>query len=446
VTHYGVTQIHPLALLATLGAGVFMLSSRRSQAILPFILVTCMIPVAQRVVVASLDFDMIRILILFGWARLLARNELHPPRLNEIDIAFVTWVTVSAVIYVILYATTQALVYRLGLLFDAFGVYFLLRMLLRHPGDTVRAARYLAYCAAFVATAMAIEWATGRNLFSVFGGVPAVTWVRDGRLRCQGAFSHPIMAGSFGATLVPVFVGMWFAFPHWRRLAAVGAASGSLIAVAAASSGAFLSLVGGIGAFALWPLRRNTRALRWATVLCLTVLHFAREKPVWHLIARASDLLGGEGYHRYRLFDAFVNRWDEWWLLGTKSTAHWGPGLTDTTNQYVAEGVSGGILTLAAFVVLLALAFRGIGRAARAGRRLGRPPRAHGLWCWGLGAALTAHAVAFISVSYFGQMQIVLYLLLALISAELSFAMGSRRSQRQAQVMPVPALPAVQAG
>jgi hypothetical protein len=202
-----------------------------------------------------------------------------------------------------------------------------------------------------------------------------------------------------------------------------------------------LSVVGGGIAFALWPLRRHTRALRWGFLICLIVLHFARKKPVWHLIARASDLLGGEGYHRYRLIDAFVNRFGEWWLVGTPSTEHWGPVLWDTTNQYVTEGVSGGLLTLVAFIVLLSLAFRGIGRAGSAGRRLGRTPTAHRFWCWGIGAALVAQTAGFLSVSYFGQMQIIFYLFLAMISSEYGFALSSPRHRSQRQVQPSAASP-----
>ena len=185
----------------------------------------------------------------------------------------------------------------------------------------MQAARYLAVCTAIVMVPMTIEWATGRNLFSVFGGVPAITPIRDGRLRCQGAFSHPIMAGSFGATLVPVFVGMYFAFPRRRLIAAiVGAFSGVAITLLATSSGALISLLAGVVGFALWPLRRHMRVIRWGIALALVALHFARDKPVWHLIARVGDLTGGEGYHRYRLIDAFVTNWREWFLLGTSST------------------------------------------------------------------------------------------------------------------------------
>jgi len=297
-----------------------------------------------------------------------------------------------------------------------------------------------------VAIGMSIEFVTRRNPFSIFGGVPAVVVIRDGRPRCNGAFSHPIMAGSFGAALVPVFVGMWFAFPRLRWVAQVGAISGVLITLASASSGPALALLVSLITWALWPLRRHTRALRWGLLLTATVLHFARDKPIWHLIGRASDVFGGEGYHRYRLIDAFVNHWSEWWLLGTRSTAHWGWILWDTTNQYVVEGISGGILTLAAFITVLSLAFRALGLARKAGVRMApnRQPWAQGLWCWGLGASLTGQCASFISVSYFGQLQVILYLFLAVIAAELSF-IGERHraypSKRPVQVhaaSPVP--------
>lgn len=427
----GETNIHPLALLATLAAGVFLLLARRSQAILPVLLVACLIPGVQRLVVATLDFNMVRILIVFGWLRLVLRSELRPLRLNGVDLAFVAWILMAGTGYVLREGDAGALVYRLGFAFDALGIYFLFRMLLRHPADTVRSARYMAWCAAAVAAGISIEWTTGRNLFSIFGGVPEITWIRDGRLRCQGAFSHPIMAGTFGATLVPIFVGMWLAFPRRRVTAAIGAASGMVIAAASASSGPALSVVAGFAAWAFWPLRRHTRTLRWGLLVGAIVIHLVREKPVWHLAARASDLLGGEGYHRYALIDAFIRNWREWWLVGTRSTGHWGFMLWDTTNQFVQEGVTGGILALLAFLATVVLAFRAAGLAGRAGRLMGpaRSPREQRVWCWGLGAGLTAHTAAFMGVSYWGQIQFVLYLFFAVIASELAFAHTAQRAR-----------------
>ena len=215
MSSYGVTNINPVALLATLAAGVFLLTARRSQAILAIALVACLIPVAQRIVVASLDFNMIRILILFGWIRLFGRDEMRPIRWNEIDVAFVIWIVLSSIVYVIREASVSAVSYRLGRRSMRSASTSCYAVLVNHPADSVNVVRYFAVCMALVMVPMTIEWATGRNFFSVFGGVPAITVVRDGRLRCQGAFSHPIMVGSFGATLFPVFVGLYVAAPRF---------------------------------------------------------------------------------------------------------------------------------------------------------------------------------------------------------------------------------------
>lgn len=444
---YNETHLNPLAFLATLAAGIFLLTARRSQAILPVVLVACLIPGAQRLVVATLDFTMIRLLIVFGWVRLAMRNEIRPLRLNGLDWAFIAWTLAAGTGYVLREESFKALVYRLGFAFDALGMYFLFRMLLRRPSDTLRSARYLAWCAAIVAVCISIEWSTGRNLFSVFGGVPAVTWIRDGRLRCQGAFSHPIMAGTFGAMLVPIFMGMWFAFPRRRLEAAAGAASGMIITAASASSGPVLSLAAALVAWGVWPLRHHTRALRRTLLIVTLALHFGRKKPIWHLAARASDFMGGEGYHRYLLIDAFINHWREWFLVGTASTAHWGFMLWDTTNQFVQEGVTGGIADLVAFLCVVVFAYRSIGLAGKAGRQMepARSPRAQRLWCWGLGAAVTAHTAAFMGVSYWGQIQFILYLFLALVGAEYAlFEVAARARSPHVALRPARARPLAQ--
>ena len=441
MTTYGVTNIHPLALLVTLLAGIFLLTARRSQATLAVALVACLIPLAQRVVIAGLNFPMIRLVILFGWLRLATRGELRALRLNAVDRAFIAWILIASSMYVIREGTSAALVYRLGLSFDGLGIYLLFRMLLRGPSDTVQLGRHLALCSALVAVPMALEWATGRNLFSIFGGVPAMTMIREGRLRCQGAFSHPIMAGSFGATVVPLFLGMYFAFPARRAIAILGAVSGAVIAVASASSGPLLSLVVGIGAFALWRVRRHTRAMRWGLVAVLTFVHFARERPVWHLFVALSGLMGGEGYHRYALIDAFIRNWREWFLAGTPDTNHWGFMLWDTTNQYVQEGVTGGVLALVSFVLLMGFSFRGIGIARAVRNGLVRPAREQGFWCWGVGCSLFSHTIALISVSYYGQMQVLFYVLFALISAEFTFATVAAKSRTRALSVQLAAMP-----
>ena len=43
---------------------------------------------------------------------------------------------------------------------------------------------------------------------AAMGGVPEITVVREGRLRCQGAFAHPILAGCFWAEQLPLIAAL----------------------------------------------------------------------------------------------------------------------------------------------------------------------------------------------------------------------------------------------
>lgn len=417
--HYGSTVLHPVAFTFTLLMGLWLLRVQRDRAVLPIMLVACFIPVTQRIVVASLDFNMSRLLILFGWTRLLLRGEIRDLRWHRLDTAFVAYLGIGTVAYVAREGTLEALVYRLGVMFEGFGVYFLLRALLRSSTEVLRSIFNLAVIACLVGASMALEYLTGRNLFAVFGGVHKYTVIRDGHLRCQGAFSHPIMAGSFGASFAPIFGMIAIGSKRDRALLVAGLVGSILIVVTAGSSGPALALLAAIAGCALFPFRNHMRVFRYGVTAVLLVLHFIREAPVWQLIGRASDLIGGTGYHRVRLIDGFIYNWRDWILVGTRSTAGWGWGLQDLTNQFVYEGVQGGILTLAAFLVLLAIAFGSIGGTLRRTQRAEHlpPKRRLGLevLAWGLGVSLATHCVSWISVSYFGQITLIFHALLAFI-------------------------------
>jgi hypothetical protein len=103
----------------------------------------------------------------------------------------------------------------------------------------------------------------------------------------------------------------------------------------------------------------------------------------------------------------------EWWLLGTPSTAQWGRQLFDVTNHFILEGVRGGLISMVLFIATLALSFRAIGIIWR--RHAADVYRER--MAWALGVALFIHCMNFIAVSYFGQIIVVWYLHLAVISS-----------------------------
>ena len=258
-------------------------------------------------------------------------------------------------------------------------------------------------------------------MFFIFGGVPEFTVMRYDRFRCQGPFRHPILAGTLGATMMPIFVILLFEQGKKKFIGLISIISSIIIVVTSASSGPLLAWIGAVIALFSWPLRNKMRMVRWGILLGLITLHMIMKAPVWYLIARISEITGGTGWGRSQLIDIAISHFNEWWLIGTMKTAHWDPvgvlpneDMMDITNQYILEGVFGGLGRMLLFIAIIVFAFKLIGKARTT---LKNENFAIQYLPWALGAALFAHTVGFISVAYFDQLIVMWYLLLAMISA-----------------------------
>lgn len=87
------------------------------------------------------------------------------------------------------------------------------------------------------------------------------------------------------------------------------------------------------------------------------------------------------------------------------------PNMMDITNHYIAQGVSGGLLKLVFFIAIIVACFKTLGRRLSAEDE----GSAAGFLVWAVGVALFAHCVSFMSVTYFDQILVVWYWLLAVI-------------------------------
>jgi hypothetical protein len=415
------TVVHPVGLAALLVMCVLVLVLPRRYAVLPLFLLASLVPSAQRVVIAGIDFSFMRILILVGWMRLVARGEHRGLAFTPLDYAFVGWALVGSVVYLAREASFSAFVWRAGWVVDALGLYFFFRCSIRGFGDLARLAQTVLIVAIPTALAFAVEWFTGHNAFSVMGGVPEFTVVREGRLRCQGAFQHPIIAGVFWATLLPIAVARWWQPGVSRALVAVGSASCLFVVAACSSSTPILVVAACLGGALLFPIRFHLRWLRWGSVATLVGLHLVMNKPVWHLMSRVSVVGGSTGYHRYLLTDAFIRSFRDWWLLGMSSTRQWGNALKDVTSVYILEGVRGGLATFVMLIVVLAYAFRQVGQVMR----MVREERVKSIYAFSVGLCLFGHAVAMSAASYFGQLLVAWFLAFA-ISASLLAAVRAQ--------------------
>ena len=64
-----VTTLHPLAMLATVILGIATILLPRRWSAVPLVILACFFSPAQRLVVATLDFSLIRLLVLAGGMR-----------------------------------------------------------------------------------------------------------------------------------------------------------------------------------------------------------------------------------------------------------------------------------------------------------------------------------------------------------------------------------------
>lgn len=416
------THMNLLGFLFILTVCTLILVLPRRLAFIPIILTACYMTYGQQAAIFGFNFTALRFVILAGWIRLIVRGEIRTLCVNSIDKAFIWWIVIGTIAYVLLWQTSQAFIYRLGLTYNAAGLYFLFRVLIRDVSEIKNVIKISSVIIFPLSMFILLEMFTGRNIFSVFGGVDAISWVRNGWVRAQGPFRYCGLAGTVGAVLMPLYVSLWFD-ERSRFYSIVGMTAATIIMVGSHSSGPILAYLFGIFGMMLWILRNRMRAIRYSIAFTVISLHMVMKAPVWYLIARLSELVGGNAWHRAEIINAAVKYFDEWWLLGTKNTADWMPyaihrpdGQTyaDITNQFIAEGVKGGLAGMLSFIIIIALCFREVGLSLM--RNEDRPFSTK-IMLWSLGSSLFAHTTNFFSVSYFDQTIVFWHLTIASIAA-----------------------------
>lgn len=410
-------------LLAIVIAGVMIIMSGRRKALAAFLAAGIVIPQDQVLLLGSVHFPMLRVLALFGLVRVLRdkfsrkKEPIFSGGMTVIDKLMIALSLFLVIDGMLLWQVWTELVFQLGNLLIAFGVYFLLRFLIRDLEDVKHAIRVLAGVAAVVALIMAYEEATGVNvLYSTLGGSRASILgsviVRDGHNRAAGPFGISILAGTFGGILLPLFIGLWLKERKDRTYALLGIAASTVISFSANSSTALFGYIAGIVGLCFWPLRRRMRIIQWGIVGTLVSLHLYMKAPVWHLIAYV-DLTGSSSsYHRYQLINQCILHSRDWVLVGTKNYETWGWDMWDLCNQYVLYADQAGLIPLLCFIAIIVLGFAYLGKARRSSA-----DRKQQLFIWALSSSLFANVVAFFGVSYWDQTIVAWYALLAIIHA-----------------------------
>lgn len=404
--------IHPAILVLVLVSIVIILLGNIRHSIALMLFLSILLPLTQGFEILDTNFNLFRVLLLVGWIKMAITGNLRIEKFETTDKAIICWVIVSFLTYVALRYSIDSVINRLGFAYNAIGTYFFYRVFIKNGDDLGYIYNILAIITALVAVFMIHEQVTGKNIFYVFGGVEEYTPIRGGRLRSQGPFAHPIPAGVFGAALLPIYISMWRNKGGSAALGILGIMSAGILIITSSSTTPVVVALAGLVALFFFRLRNHMRRLRYAAIFAVVGLHLAMEAPVWALIARAAVIGESTSWHRYELVDNLFNRVPEWYLLGVRSTEHWGFGMDDLTNQYFFEAVNGGLLKIVLFIIIISLNFSIIG-----GKIETLTSRSSQERLWAFGSALFANIVGFIGIAYWDQMLYVWYLFLASITS-----------------------------
>ncbi len=396
-----------------------VLTFPRRWAPLPLLAGACYITPGQAFLVGPFHFTVLRLLLLLGVLRALARRERLVGGLNGLDRVMLIWGAWGLCSSLFHRPFFETLVYDLGLVYNILGIYFLLRVFCQNAEGMIQLIKITALLLVPVALEMVNEKLTGRNLFGIaFGSVPEAVLVRDGKLRASGPFAHAILGGTVGALCVPLMVGIWY---QHRLAATVGLAACLTMVIASTSSGPIMTLAFGALALGAWRWRHLTRQMRIGAVVGYIFLAIVMKEPPYFLMEKI-DLTGSStGWYRAELIRQAIAHLNEWWLVGSDYTAHWmvtilpaDPRHCDITNHYLYYGVWGGLLLMVLFVRALWLAFRYVGEFLS---RRAEAPFAERFLIWSLGAGLFAQAMTCFSIAFFDQSVMFLYLNLAILGS-----------------------------
>jgi hypothetical protein len=376
-----------------------------------------------------------RILELAGFVRVMSRKEFSFSTLNKLDRALIWLYCYTTIVFLLRSSVEQA--FAIGEATDAFLCYFTFRGLIGDLEDFRWFLRTFLFLLVPYTLMILYESFMHHDLFSVMGGVYDGTWGRGNRIRCFGSFRQPDTLGMFGASFLPLYIGLACIIKE-RKRALVGIGCCLIIGWAANSGGAAAAAGMGVLGWLFWRWRTKMRKVRWGIVGLIAILAMVMKAPIWYIFAHVSSITGGDGWHRSYLMDVAYQHLDKWWLWGMpiKETSGWFPydlgdsGQADITNVYISFGLAAGVGAIVLLIFLLKRAFGNLGQAMALVRSLSSETDEAEFLLWGFGVVLAVHIANWFGITYFDQMYVVWFMQLAAIST-----LSAKYQQAQNQVI-----------
>lgn len=354
----GTQAVHPIAALTLAIVLIGAIRSGRGGSLAWVGALFVFVPMSQRIVVLGVDLPPYRLAILAVLLREAVRSGSQLGSLRFVDLMVLLFCS-SYVVAGIL-RNEGDLAGRFGVSLDYAGPFLIARASFGTFKAWQAFVRGLALIAILAAPLYIYERLAGQNLFAVMGGVPLTPMMRNGVPRCQGAFSHAILSGLYFAVASPLLASMFV----WRwslardRMCALGLLASLFIVFSSTSSTPLSALLVACLFGLVFPWRWLLPAAAWSLPVVLVAAHFSLSRGLPSLLAKI-DLVGGStGWHRYHLLDMGIAHIGEWIAVGVASTAHWGVGLGDVTNEVMFHGVRAGFVAAFSYAAILVVSVR----------------------------------------------------------------------------------------
>ncbi len=409
-------QITPAFTVLVVLISFTIITSPKERIVIPIIVAMCFLPADISLKLGTLDFQGLRIIAIVSLFKIYFCPEPHNLKLNTIDKLFIAYNSLGALIYIIASQNhLGAFTYKSGVWIDSVVLYLVLRNIITSNDSLRLIAKTFTICLVILLPFTIFEFYSAQNLFSFLGRSSVA--IRNGEIRAAATFSHSILYGSFAAALFPV---MWSTLKIQKTiLTRLAVISCFFIVFACSSSGPIVALAVTICFLFFFKWKRYSSLLAKAILFMALFIHFVREKPLWHfLYMRLSIKASSTGQHRYLLLDASIKEFWNWWLTGYGDlgpqwhTQYWPwnhARFTDITNHYLLEGVRGGFFTMLLFMILCYKSVKILGTVS-----ISQTDRENQWLWWGYTIMMIAHCVTFLSVAYFGQITMLLFLSIAI--------------------------------
>jgi hypothetical protein len=412
--------VNPFAAIFLVVTSGFIWHIPRKWVAAPLLAGTCYMTLGQGIEIGVVSLPIFRLVLLVGLARIFIKREyrgIHYTTNDYVIFLFSSWLFLASFFHDGINGSGP--VFIAGQILNFLLVYILFRTWIKNTSDIENTLCCISVILLPLAITMSIEHIFGKNLFAVFGGVPEDSLYRNENFRAQGSFRHPILAGTVGATSIPLFCGI---FEKHRKIATIGIISGLVMVITSSSSGPILSLLAGLFALSIWKMRSLTPIILIGMITIYMVLDLIMQKPPYYFLAKIDISGGSTGWHRAFLIEQTFKHFDEWWIFGTDQTRHWMPyqGIgasnnhTDITNYFIGFAVVGGLPALIGFILILTNSFMSVGRLQKS---IFTNELSNNFIFWSIGSSIFAQTATCISVSYFDQSLLFIWFNIAVISS-----------------------------